>query len=201
MLTSKRADRVWKRLVESYGSRVAENYGRDVPKPWIDAVDDLTDEQIVYGLRKVMRESPIHPPALGQFVAACIDMPQPQTNKGPNLQEQLSEYVMRKYFPSGLDSKFTADQRRQSAQPWTYLYREWNDDSRPKHLQKCAECTGVLIPAFGDLPGFRVNVVDMLGDRMSARLTQDRPRLSAPDWMTLAQKVAAGTFKALEAPK
>jgi len=164
MSTSKRADRVWKRLIEAYGSRVAENYGRDVPKSWIDAIEDLTDEQVVYGLRKVVRDTPIHPPSLGQFVAACIDMPQAHTDNGPTIQAQLCAYVMLTHFPTDRDIKFSPDQSRQSSQPWSYVYREWIDENRPKHLQKCAECSGVLVPAVGDLEGFRVNVGDMLAD-------------------------------------
>ena len=159
MSTSKRADRVWKRLIEAYGSRVAENYGKEIPKSWIDAIEDLSDEQVTYGLRKVIRESPIHPPALGQLVAACVDMPQPSTDKrGPSIQEQLCAYVTLALF-SRLNPK-------QFALPWTYLYREWIDESRPKHLQKCAECTGVLIPQLDEEnPAFRFTVAQMMGDK------------------------------------
>lgn len=165
MSTNKRADRVWRRLIEAYGSRVAENYGRDIPKSWSDAIEDLTDEQVIYGLRKVVRDTPIHPPSLGQFVAACVDMPQAHTDNGPGVQAQLCAYVMLKHFPTNRDSKFTPDQSRQSGLPWSYLYREWIDENRPKHMQKCAECTGVLVPAAGDLAGFRVNVSEMLADK------------------------------------
>lgn len=158
MSTSKRADRVWKRLVESYGSRVAENYGREIPKPWIDAIEDLTDDQIVYGLRKVLRDTPIHPPSLGQFVAACIDMPQVHTDSGPSLQAQLCAYAT-------LNLR-TRLHPKQFALPWTYLYREWNDENRPKHLQKCAECSGLLIPQWDEEhPAFRFTVSEMLADK------------------------------------
>ena len=165
MATDKRAQRVWLRLIQAYGSRVAESYGEEMPRPWADAVEDLSDDQIAYGLRKVVRDTPIHPPTLGQFVAACVDMPQAHTDQGPSIQSQLCAYVMMTQFPIHRDSKFTPDQMRQSAEPWTYLYREWIDENRPKHLQKCAECTGVLIPSAGDLPGFRVTVAEMLADK------------------------------------
>lgn len=158
MSTSKRADRVWKRLVESYGSRVAENYGRDIPKPWIDAIEDLTDEQVAYGLRKVIRDTPIHPPALGQFVAACVDMPQANSDTGPSIQAQLCAYATLNLH--------TRLHPKQFALPWTYLYREWIDENRPKHMQKCAECTGVLIPQWDEEhPAFRFTVADMLADK------------------------------------
>ncbi len=140
MSTNKRADRVWKRLIEAYGSRVAENYGRDIPQSWVTAIADLTDEQIAYGLRKVMRDTPIHPPSQGQFVACCVDLPQVQTDKGPTIQEQLCAYASLQLRPR-LDPL-------QYALPWTYLYREWIDEEKPKHLQRQAECIGVQIPAW-----------------------------------------------------
>lgn len=165
MATENRSKRVWLRLIQAYGSRVGDSYGPDMPKAWVEAADDMTDEQIAYGLRKVVRDTPIHPPTLGQFVAACVDMPQPAALYGPSLQEQLSAYVMLTHFPSGRDDKFTPDQMRQSSHTWTYLYREWLDENKPKHSQRCAECTGVMVPAAGDLAGFRVTVADMMGDR------------------------------------
>lgn len=157
MATDKRAQRIWLRLIQAYGSRVAESYGEDMPRPWSDAVADLTDEQVAYGLRKVTRDTPIHPPTLGQFVACCIDMPQVAKNDGPTIQERLSEYVMIQMF--------SRMHPRQVSMPWTYIYREWNDEEKPKHAQRQAECTGVYIPAFGDFEGFRIDVIDMTGDR------------------------------------
>lgn len=161
MSTSKRADRVWKRLIEAYGSRVAENYGRDIPKSWVDAIEDLNDEQVTYGLRKVVRDSPIHPPALGQFEAACIDMPQAQTQKGPNIQEQLCAYATLKLHPKVELGELPA---WSFSRPWTYVYREWIDEARPKHMQKCAECIGVVIDLDeGNRIGWSVEM--MRGDR------------------------------------
>lgn len=188
----KRAERVWVRLVQSYGSRVAESYGREMPKPWFEAIADLTDDQVAYGLRKVIRDTPIHPPTVGQFVAACVDMPQPVSDSGPSLQAVLSAYVMLTRYPISRDSKFTADQMRQSSAPWTFLYREWSDQERPKHLQRCAECTGVLVPAAGALPGFRVQVVDMLADQSGHRraLESFKPAGRKADWLTLQAQLS-----------
>src|SRR5260370_204570 len=90
---NKRADRVWNRLIQSYGTRVAEMYGIDMPKPWIDAVDDLSDEQIAYGLRVVLRESPIHPPPLGQFIQCCVNMPGAQVHEGPSVPPHPRAYA------------------------------------------------------------------------------------------------------------
>jgi hypothetical protein len=139
---NKRAERVWDRLIQSYGTRVAEMYGVDMPKPWVDAVDELLDEQIAYGLKSVLRESPIHPPALGQFVQCCENMPAAQTKTGPTVQEQLCQYAALQVHggagPIGMGLK-------DYSRPWTYVYREWRDESRPKGFERCAECLGIVI--------------------------------------------------------
>ena len=166
MPTNNRSERIWLRLIQAYGSRVAESYGEDMPQIWIDAMEHLTDTQIDYGMRKVVRDTPVHPPTLGQFSQACADTPQQKTKGLRTIQEQLTDFVVRTHFPTHRDSKFTPDQARQSSLPWTYLYHDWIDDSRPKHSQACAECTGVLVPAAGALPGFKVTVSDMISSRM-----------------------------------
>lgn len=94
---------------------------------------------------------------------------------GPTLQEQLCEYVMLTRYPTDRRDKFSPDQMRQTGQPWTYLYREWVDEGRKTPLNpqgKCAECSGVLIPAHGALEGYRVNVADMLADPVHTRMME-----------------------------
>jgi hypothetical protein len=181
MQTNKRADRIWVRFIQAYGSRVGDSYGEDMPPSWVDAVGELTDQQIDYGMRKVVRDTPIHPPTLGQFVAACVDMPQAATtHKGPTIQEQLCAYATLLLYMR-LDPK-------QFALPWTYLYREWIDETRPKHMQKCAECTGLLVPEWGEEhPAFRFTVAEMLADKeghaKALRSFQPGPRpRAATDW-------------------
>jgi hypothetical protein len=147
---NKRADRVWDRLIQSYGTRVAEAYGPDVPKPWQDAIEDLTDEQIGYGLKAIIGQSPIHPPTLGQFVQCCVNMPLAQQKQIATIQEQLCEYAMLKL-------------RHKYSHPWSYVYREWWDATRPKGFERCAECTGVVIDLDdGTRIGF--SVANMHGD-------------------------------------
>lgn len=109
-------------------------------------------------------------PTVGAFrklgLSSQPTVSQTQAQRGPSLQEQLCDYVMLARFPSDQDSKFSPDQMRQTSQPWTYLYREWRDEKG----RQCAECTGVLIPACGALPGYRVTVADMLGDPLHDRV-------------------------------
>ena len=176
MRANPRAKRVWQRLIQAYGSRVAESYGAEVPQPWCDAVEDFTDEQITYGLRHVIRESIVHPPTLGQFIKACQDMPLAKTSGGPSVQELLCAYATLKLHGKIQPSEFS--------RPWTYLYREWIDADKPKHLQRCAECTGVLIELnSGD--SIRINTIDMQAEpelhARALRSFKPGPRAGARD--------------------
>jgi hypothetical protein len=155
---NRRAAKLWKRLVQSYGARFSDTYGEEPNELWATAIADLSDEQIAYGIRAVQRETPIHPPTLGQFVKACNEMPSPRasSDSGPSLQEQLTAYVV--ITRPSMD-------RAQRAAPWTFVYREWLDPEKPKYQQRCAECSGVLIPAVGPHEGFQVTVLDMLGNK------------------------------------
>jgi hypothetical protein len=95
----------------------------------------------------------------------AVQLPPRSGGTGPTIQEQLCEYVMLTRFPINRDARFTQEQGRQVAQPWTYLYREWTEDKR-----RCAECTGVMVPAFGTRAGFHVTVADMLADPLHAQV-------------------------------
>ena len=138
MQTNKRADRVWDRLIQCYGTRVAEAYGADTPKPWMDAIEDLTDEQIAFGLRNVIK--------ITQFVQACVNMPLAQLKPVATLQVQLCEYAARHVHDKDGPNGMTLGEY---SRPWTYVYREWWDATRPKGFEKCAECIGLVID-FGD---------------------------------------------------
>lgn len=155
MVTDRRSQKVWKRLIQNYGAaRITEAYGMEPNELWIEAIEKLSDEQLAYGLRKVFRDSVIHPPTMGQFSQACADMPQPKTNSGPSIQEQLCAYAA-KTFGSRLHP-------RQFSMPWQFEYKQWVDDSRPKHAQNCAECVAVVIPEFDEEhPGIRIAVDEL----------------------------------------
>ena len=168
---NKRADRVWDRLIQSYGTRVAEAYGANMPKPWVDAVDDFSDEQIAYGLKAVTRASPIHPPTLGQFQQCCSNMPVATENAGPSLQEQLCAYATLQLFTRLKPIEFS--------RPWTYIYREWWDATRPKGFERCAECRGIVIDLDnGTRLGFSVDAMqaDTQGHQRALRSFRPGPR-------------------------
>ena len=152
-----RRERVWTRLTDSYGAKFVEAYGENPNDTWCQVIDDMSDDQIRYALRQVMRESPAFPPTLGQFEQAGRSLPKPvDPGQKYSIQEQLCAYVVLTRLPSHGGP--------QCGTVWTYLYREWVDETLPKWRQKCAECTGVVVPPVGDLPAFRVDVAEMRAD-------------------------------------
>lgn len=193
MPTNKRAERVWDRLIQSYGTRVTDMYGIAMPKPWVDAVDDLSDEQVAYGLRMVLRESPIHPPALGQFMQCCANMPLAQRNEGPTIQAQLCEYsAQHVHDKAGPMDRMTL---WEYSRPWTYVYREWRDETRPKGMEKCAECIGIVIElANGKRIGWSVAAMlaDAAGHAKAMKAFRPGPKPTAAQmetWRAMAQIV------------
>jgi len=153
---NRRAKLLWKRFTQTYGARFLEQFGKEPPEVWIEAVENLRDEQIAFGLRKLTREHVQHPPSLGAFQQACNDMPQPVVDSGPTLQAQLCAYVTLTRY-----ARLSANQQRG---PWTYLHREGIDPTQPKHSQRTAMCVGLVIEADGDFPGHRVMLEDMQAD-------------------------------------
>ncbi len=161
--TDRIAVRVWDRLIEAYGTRVIDTFGKAPPPTWVLAIKDLTDSQIAYGLRKVVRDTPIHPPTLGQFVAACVDLPQTFDTgpRPPTIQAELCEYAAQHVHDLvGPKDGMTL---LEYGRPWNYVYREWRDETRPKGSEKCCECIGIMI----DLGDRRIgwSVAAMLADR------------------------------------
>lgn len=127
-----RAWRVWERMAEFYGSRFAENYGDAPTKSWIDAIDLLTDAQITFGLKYVRLTTPDHPPTLGRFQRCCLDTPESHKRIPESIQERLTAYAARKGV-----------YMRSQGTP-IFIYREWEDSTKPKNMQHCAECVGVI---------------------------------------------------------
>src|SRR5690606_34233952 len=67
---SRRASRIWERLGQWYGSRLADAYGPTPPEDWAELIDRTDDERLEDALVSVRRESPVFPPTLGQLEAA-----------------------------------------------------------------------------------------------------------------------------------
>ena len=74
--------------------------------------------------------------------AQAKSSPAPAQLIGPTLQEQLCAWVTPRAFAMVQRGEMT---HREFSGTWSYTYREWTDTNRERHLQRCAECTGVVI--------------------------------------------------------
>lgn len=95
---SSRALKVWSRLGQWYGSRIAESYG-DIPPPdWCALIDRTDDERLDVALMNVRRETPIHPPTLGQLEAA-LPQRRHQSNREDGPMARLVTHVLKTRQP------------------------------------------------------------------------------------------------------
>ena len=101
---NRRAKQVWRRMTQIYGARFQEQFGKEPSNAWADAIEDMPDEKLSFGLRKITREHPIHPPPLGAFVQACNDMPEVFTNTMEFDPGQLAAYTPPQPAAPGEDS-------------------------------------------------------------------------------------------------
>jgi hypothetical protein len=71
----KRASRVWIRLAEMHGDRFLREYGEKPNRTWIEAIDRMSDEQVIAALRRLAEQNRAHPPTLPEFVSAGTTKP------------------------------------------------------------------------------------------------------------------------------
>lgn len=131
MAVSKRARAVWKRLGQSYGTRMADTYGEVPPSDWCRVIDRTDPERLERALVKVREVCIQFPPTLGQFEAAI-----PKKQFGKNIKathEQLCDHALRTLNLC----------EHQLWPPWTYFGKAVEDGSRAGYLQT----NGVVIPA------------------------------------------------------
>lgn len=150
---SPRAKRVWDRLHDWYGTRLTDTYGTVPPRDWCEVVDRTDNEQVQHALIAMRADYAAHPPTFPQFEKAFQPPPKPAGARGPSVAEQLSMFIVRNY-------RLTPKQLRG---PWKYLAREFDAPGPGGKMRERhgVEITGVVIPADGDAPGYRVMVVDM----------------------------------------
>jgi hypothetical protein len=94
---SKRADRVWMRLSQWYGTRWIEAFGPKPTEDWVRAVNGATDEQLLAALSAVRSKHLSHPPTLPEFEAALRDArPKATANRsGDSLVDRLDAAMLR----------------------------------------------------------------------------------------------------------
>ena len=152
---SSRAERLWQRLSEWYGSRITDQYGKTPPADWCAVVDRSDNDAVKRALSIIRQHYLEHPPTLPQFEKAFAPPLIGRVEAGPTIQERLCEFVMATH-----GRKLT---QRQIRVPWDYRYKRvrWVDNIG-RNRDEFAECVGVDVPAGGaEHPGLRVTVEDL----------------------------------------
>ena len=57
-------------MTQWWGSRLVDSYGAECPPDWAFLIDRTEDERLTRAMQTLRRETPVHPPTLGQFEAA-----------------------------------------------------------------------------------------------------------------------------------
>ncbi len=148
-----RANRVWKRLGSWYGTRLVEQYGEHPPEDWAEIIDRTDDERLDDALLQVRRDTPIHPPTLGQLEAA---LPKKQwTSDGqPSKPQQIADLMLEKH---GAEMCI-----HQLARPWSYFGPmaefEVLPKSKPPVYTRHPDARGVVVAPCEhcDKPSYRV---------------------------------------------
>ena len=91
---SSRAERLWQRLSEWYGSRITDQYGQTPPPDWCAVVDRSDNDAVKRALSIIRQHYLEHPPTLPQFEKAFAPPLIGRVEAGPTIQERLCEFVM-----------------------------------------------------------------------------------------------------------
>lgn len=178
---SKRAQRVWTRLMETYGASFAEQYGTKkpdgsvvIPPDWSSVVDAADNDSVKAALVAVRAEHVKYPPNLAQFEAIFEKLKKPIAAAGPSVMDKLTDWVL-------ANKPLTVAQLRM---PWKYLGDQFDSPDiggkiRAKHG---VNITGVVVPADGKAPGYRVMVSDMSMSAVTKpEFDDDQPRRLSMD--------------------
>lgn len=145
MATSWQARQVWKRFCAWYGADVIERkYGAVVPEDWCGVIDDIPPGKLENVLADVRMKHPSWPPGLPEFEAITRAVNKPVFD-GPSPMERLCDFVLK-------TKPLTAAQLRG---PWRFI-----GAGNVRNGEGFA-IAGVIVPADGDRPGYRVMVQDM----------------------------------------
>jgi hypothetical protein len=132
-------------MVEWYGTRVQEQYGKEPPLDWCNAIDQADDTTVQRGLSLIRSRYLEHPPTLPQF-EQVMRPPESHGARVPNESVQLCEYVMKTR-----GATLTPLQVRTS---WTY--------SRDKMGELV-----VTVPADGESPSISITALEMRSGQQS----------------------------------
>jgi len=150
---TKRVRGVWGKFSDWYGADIiAKHFGAIPPKEWCEEIDSIESrEAMVRVLNDVRSKHPTFPPRFPEFELIVRRSKQPAAeNTGPSMQERLSDFVLRHRSLS-----------RGQLRGHTFLYR---GNARSGDA---LQVTGIIVPADGDRPGYRVMVEDMQAESAS----------------------------------
>jgi len=143
---SNQARDTWKRFASWYGADALERkFGLTCPPDWAEAIDGLDRNTLARVMAETKQKFPTWMPGLPEFEALIASLRRPAGPEVPPMHEQLCDFVIK-------HRKLTGEQLRQ---PWTYLYRG--------NVRTGVDfaVTGVVVPADGEHPGYRIMVEDM----------------------------------------
>jgi hypothetical protein len=154
MSVSVRAKRFWEKLRDWYGTSLTDQYGETPPGDWCDLIDLADNETVKLALSEIKAKHVNWPPRFPELDAifARVKLPVAAAT-GPSNVDLLTDFVLRNRTLS----------KNQLRMPWTFFGRQFDApglDEKMRHNHG-VEITGVIIPADGDYPGYRVMLQDM----------------------------------------
>jgi hypothetical protein len=136
----------WKRFCGWYGADAIERkFGLQAPDDWRDSIDSVNEKTLESAMTQIRQRFPTWPPSLPEFEQIVRDLRKSADNRGPTTLELLTDYVLRTKSLS----------KNQASSPWTYI------GTGNARTGEGFAITGVVIPADGSNPGYRVMVADM----------------------------------------
>lgn len=146
-MASKRATSFWNRLMEWYGTRLAEQYGDVIPSEWALVVDRTSPDQLKRAENVLRKEHVKYPPTLGEFEATIPA----KATAGPSTADLLAAYVLQVHKPC----------IHQTMRPWNYFgpMEEFQGTNR-KNTVRHPRIIGVVVPecSLCDRPNTRTKI-------------------------------------------
>jgi hypothetical protein len=153
---SRRARRLWTKFCEWYGTaEMSKQFGLVPPQDWCQVIDDIPDRDAMARVLSAVRtKHPKFPPKYPEFDAIVSDCAKPKPiSTGPSVPERLKEWVITNKPLS----------RAQLRMPWTYIGKYFDAPGPDRKMTQNygIEVTGVIVPADGEHPGYRVMLEDL----------------------------------------
>lgn len=132
---SHRSKRLWDRLGQWYGSRLAEQYGAEPPQDWCEVVDAADNDTVTRALADIRVKHLTHPPTFPEF-NSIVRKAKHARETGPSAIDVLEQHLQRR--------NLTFKQGRQLT-----------------YIGTLGQITGVVVPQDGEYPGFRLMLSDL----------------------------------------